>query len=120
MLRLYRGYDIPITTLTGRKYGLQFVGPFKVLKRIERLAYLLDIPNIWKVYSVFIVAQLKPVPDPKEDPYISTRSVSRSNESSLVFVKGDINDYKSYDLDRILNKRVIKKGRGYATEYLVK
>lgn len=44
LLRLHRGYDIPATALTGRKYGLQFVGPFKVLERVGRLAYHLDIP----------------------------------------------------------------------------
>lgn len=43
-----------------------------------------------------------------------------SNKSLLVFVKDDIDDYKFYDLDRILNKRIIKKGRDYTIEYLVK
>ncbi len=120
LLRLHRGYDIPATALTGRKYGLQFVGPFRILERIGRLAYLLDIPNTWRVYPVFTVAQLEPVPDPREDPYASSRPVPRPDEPPSVFVEGDTDDYKSYYLDRILNKRVIKKGRGYATEYLVK
>ena len=120
LLRLHRGYNIPTTALTGRKYGLQFVGPFKVLERVGRLAYLLDIPDSWKVYPVFTVAQLEPVPDPQADPYASTRPVPRPDEPPSVFVEGDTEHYKSYYLDRILNKRIIKKGRGYATEYLVK
>ena len=70
------------------------------------------------MHPVFTVAQLEPVPDPKEDIY--TRPVPRPDESPSVFIEGDTEDYKSYYLDRILNKRVIKKGRGYATEYLVK
>ena len=56
LLCLHRGYDIPAIKLTGREYGLQFVGLFKVLERIGRLVYRLDIPDTWKVYPVFSVA----------------------------------------------------------------
>lgn len=120
LLRLHRGYDIPATALTGRKYGLQFVGPFRVLERVGRLAYRLDIPNTWNVHPVFTVAQLEPCPDPSTDPYTHTRPQPRPDEPPSVFVEGDTETFKSYELERLLNKRVIKKGRGFATEYLVK
>lgn len=94
------------------------MGPFKVLERVGRLAYHLDIPAIWNVYPVFTIAQLEPCPDPNSDPYI--RSQPRPNEPPPVFVEGDTDEYKSWELDRIINKRVIAKGRGFATEYLIK
>ena len=118
LLRLHRGYNVPATKLTGRKYGLQFVGPFKILERIGRLAYRLDIPDSWNVHPIFSVAQLEPCPDPKDDPY--DRPAPRPDEPPSVFVEGDTPDLKSYELDRILNKRTVPKGRGFATEYLLK
>lgn len=72
------------------------------------------------MHLIFTITQLKSVSDFKEDPYVSSRPIPRLNEPSSVFVEGDIDDYKFYYLDRMLNKRIIKRGRGYATEYLVK
>jgi hypothetical protein len=43
MLRLHRGYCIPEAQIL--QLGLQFAGPFKVLKRIGSLAYKLDFPS---------------------------------------------------------------------------
>ena len=43
LLRLHKGYDIPATAVTGKKYGQQYAGPFKVVDRVGRLAYRLDI-----------------------------------------------------------------------------
>ena len=68
-LRLHRGYNVPSTRATGRKYGQQFAGPFKVLGREGRLAYRLDIPAHWGIHPVFTIAQLEPRPDPATDPY---------------------------------------------------
>ena len=45
------------------------MGLFRVLERIRRLAYRLDIPKDWKIYDIFTIAQLKPCLDPSEDPF---------------------------------------------------
>ena len=42
LLRLHRGYSIP--SAPSSKLDQQFVGPFKVLEKVGRLAYHLDIP----------------------------------------------------------------------------
>ncbi|KAJ6043163.1 uncharacterized protein N7446_001359 [Penicillium canescens] len=39
LLRLGRGYDIPVN---------QYAGRFTVLERVGRLAYRLDLPGTWK------------------------------------------------------------------------
>ena len=44
----------------------------------------------------------------------------RLDESFIIFVKRDIEHFKFYYLDKILNKRDIKKGRGYVIKYFVK
>ena len=67
------------------------------------------------MYSVFIIQQLKPASletDPFDRP--------RPNYPPSVFVEGDTELFKFYEIDRILNKRTIRKGRGIATEYLLK
>ena len=43
LLRFYRDYDIFIFALIKRKYNLQFINSFKILKQIKRLTYLFDI-----------------------------------------------------------------------------
>ena len=113
LLRLHKGYNIPANKLTGRKYGQQFVGPFRVLERIGKLAYRLEIPGHWQLHPIFTVAQLEPCPDPKADPFRRLRpdhppavSVDREGEE--------------WEIERLLNKRVVKKGRGKATEYLIR
>ena len=44
----------------------------------------------------------------------------RPDEPPSVFVEGDTPEFRFYELDRILNKRIVRKGRGFATEYLIK
>lgn len=81
-----------------------------------KFAYFLKLLDHWKIYPVFNITQLEFCPDPKSDPY----QRERSEKSSSVFVENDIEDFKSYEFDRLLNKRVIVKGRGFVTEYLIK
>nr|AUW31026.1 putative retrotransposable element [Cladonia uncialis subsp. uncialis] len=89
LLRLHKGYDIPATAVTGRKYGQQYVGPFKILDRTGHLAYRLELLEHWRIHDVFTVAQLEPLPD-------------------------------SYYIEKLLNKRMIKRGRKMVAQYLVR
>lgn len=50
------------------------------------------------------------------DPY----DRPQPNQPDSIFVEGDTDTMKSYNVERLLNKRVIRKGRGYATEYLIR
>ena len=42
-----------------KKLGPKFVGPFKVLQRIGKVSYRLEIPEIWKIHNVFHICLLK-------------------------------------------------------------
>ena len=44
----------------------------------------------------------------------------RLNKLPPIFVEGDDEFNKLYIIKRLLNKRVIKKGRGLVIEYLIK
>lgn len=104
LLRLHRGYSIP--SAKSRKLSQQFAGPFKVTERVGRLAYRLAIPQHWRIHDVFSIAQLEPAPNPAADPY----KRPHPDEPPPVFVDGDTNNYKSYEVERIMDKRVSPKG----------
>ena len=107
-LRLHHGYSLPSLELIGKKYSQQYVGPFLVTKRIGRLAYQLEIPLDWPIHNVFSMVMLEPAPVPGSDPY--NRSPLTHPDS--IYVEGDTDVSKSFELERILNKRVIPRGRG--------
>ena len=44
LIWLYKGYSLPYAKVS-KKLGQQYAGLFKVLKRIGRLAYRLEIPE---------------------------------------------------------------------------
>lgn len=60
LLRLHKGYTIPSTVGITTKVAQQFVGPFRVIEKIGRLAYKLRIPSHWKIRPVSTIAQLEP------------------------------------------------------------
>ena len=69
MLKLHKGYSISSSVGVTKKLTQQYVGPFQIVERIGRLAYRLEIPNDWRIYPVFSVAQLEPAPDLSKDPF---------------------------------------------------
>ena len=115
LLRLHQGYKIP--TNHGRKYAQQYAGPFQVLERIGRLAYRLDIPEHWRLHPVFTVAQLEPCPPAEQDPYARPRP---TNPPGIDAEQREDPKIPEWHVERLLNKRVIAKGKGFATEYLVR
>ena len=42
-----------------KKLGPKFVGPFKILERIGKVSYRLEIPEVWKLHNVFHICLLK-------------------------------------------------------------
>lgn len=116
MLRLYKGYSIPSSLRVTKKLTQQYVGPFQVLERVGRLAYKLDVPHDWRIYPVFSIAQLELAPLPAEDLF----GRLRPEHPPPIFVEGDTDVVKSFEIDRLLNKQTVKKDRGHAVEYLVR
>ena len=107
LLRLHHGYNIPIKF--NYKLDQQYTGPFKVLEKVGRLSYRLQLPEHWRIHDVFTIAQLEPAPAPGSDPY-----------QRLPYDEpGPVEDTDVYEVERILDKRVIHKGRGFSTQYRV-
>ncbi len=116
MLKLHKGYSIPSSVGITKKLTQQYVGPFRILEKIGRLTYKLDVPNDWRIHPVFSVAQFEPAPAPSEDPFHRPCP----QQPSSVFVEGDTDHQKSFEVDCFLNKRTVKKGKGLDIEYLVR
>ena len=113
LIRLHKGYDIPSTAVLGPKYSQQYVGPFRILERVGRLAYRLDLPSHWRIHPVLSIAQLEPAPAPHTDPF----QRPEPDHPESVFVEGDTPTVKSYEVERLIDRRQTKR-RGL--EYLVR
>lgn len=98
-----------------KKLTQQYVGPFCIVEKVGCLAYRLDIPSDWQIHPVFSVAQLEPVPPPAKDPF---KRPFPSNPLSI-FVEDNSNNVKSFKIEKLLNKRQIRKGKDQAIKYLV-
>ena len=116
MLRLHKGYSIPATVGVTKKLTQQYVGPFRILEKVGHLAYKLDVPRDWRIHPVFSVAQLEPAPPPALDPF--SRPIP--SEPPPVFVEGDTDTLKSFEVERLLNKRLVKRRKGRNIKYLVR
>ena len=112
LLRLHKGYDIPANKALKRKIGQQYVRPFRVLERIDRLAYKLNLPEDWRIHNVFIIAQLKPCSNPAIDPFNRPRP---TNPRPVNAKRDDLPP--EWDVTRILDSRVTARGR---TQYLIR
>ncbi len=108
-LRLHRGYQVP--AIRSKKLGPQLVGPFKILKRIGRLAYQLELPANMRIHDVVSIAHLEPATDPAEDPYQRRRPPAPAEV---------IDGEDEYEVEKLLRKRRIRRGRGWSTQYLVR
>ena len=115
LLKLHESYSIPSTLGITKKLIQQYVSLFRMMKRDGRLAYRLDILSDWRIYPIFSVAQLEPAPD------LATDFFQRKYLDHLppVFVDGDTDTMQSYKVERLLNRRIVKKRRGISVQYLV-
>ena len=94
MLRLYKGYHIPF--ITSRKLSTQRIGPFKVLEKVDKLAYRLKLPPHWKIYPIISIAHLELYPG--SNPYNHPRPA----HPTTITMEGDVN---IYIIEKLINRR---------------
>lgn len=116
LVRLHRGYSIPSTANMTTKLRQQYVGPFKIPEKIGRLACRFDMPGHWQMHPVFTIAQQEPYSDSQDNPF----NRPRLTHPPPVYVEGDTDEWQSYRIKRLLNRRITRRGRGWMTEYLVR
>jgi hypothetical protein len=111
LLRLHHDYFISKSKNMTKKIFAQYVESFKVIQRIDRLIYRLNISFDWKIHSVFFVTQLKSVSDSAKNSF---------NRSRLTHSSSMIDNQDQYEIKRLLNKRIIKREQEYFIEYLIR
>jgi hypothetical protein len=88
------------------KFLPKYVGPFKVIERIGRLAYRLDIPSRSRAHNVFHVSNLK--------KYTISDSTKRTvTMPDPVLVKG----FEEYEVEKILDCKVSRRRKLYLVKW---
>ena len=113
LIRLHHDYNISTIEVLDKKLSQQYVDSFKILEKIDNLTYRLKLSNHWRIHSVLFVTQLKSVSSSMKNFF----NRSRLNQSDSVFVEKDTNQVKSWEIEKLINKRQIKRRDD---EYLVR
>jgi hypothetical protein len=112
LLRLYKGYNILVTKILEKKLSDQYARSFKMIEKVENLAYRLQLSNHWRIHSIISVTQLESIADSSKDSY----SRSRFEESDLIEMKDDTQNVKFFEIETLINKRIIAR----EIEYLLR
>ena len=74
------------------------------------------LPPHWKIHPVISISQLEPAPE-GADPY----NRPRPDHPGSIHVDGDTDEWVSYEIEKLVGKRMRKLGRGpLIKEYLVR
>ena len=114
-LRLYHEYEI--SDLVNRKLHYQRIDSFKILEKIESLAYRLKLSLIIKIYFVISITQLESIS--KNDSFNRIRNTNFSSvEEKDKNVDFDfIFKYKFYEIEKLLKKRDNEKNIIYLIKW---
>jgi hypothetical protein len=103
------GYHLSNETST-HKLSQQRIGPFKIIDKVGRLAYKLEIPSTWKIHPVVSVAHLEPhTPDPFERTEVPVPDLLEGHDGEVE---------PEWEIEEILRKRYNKRRK--RDEYYVK
>ena len=114
-LRMHHEYFISLSKNMIIKWSQRRIESFKIIKRIENLTYKLKLPAHWKIHSVVSIQQLESISHDKD-------SYDRQfyDNSSAIYVKEDSKNDEFYEIEKLINKRIIRKRRDQFTQYLVR
>ena len=111
-LRFHKKYEI---VKQHKKLSNQKCESFLIKRRVDRLAYELDISLKWKIHSVVSIAQLE-----SATSFQNFYNRSRSDYLDSMYVKENIETEKSYEMKKITDKRIKKFDRTQITQYKIK
>ena len=115
LLQMHKGYNTAANKIKGvnLKMTERRIGPFKVISTIGTNAYKLEIPPHWRIHPVVSVTQL--------EPYIhDTWNRPAPSDPPPVEVDGDTEEWRSYEVEKLVADRVRNYGGKPIREYLIR
>jgi len=109
-------HDYHLSDHSSKKLSQQYCDSFLIIKWVEKLAYKLELSSHWRIYSIIFIMQL-------ESALKSADSFkhSRSNNSFSIEVEENIDEWVSYEIEKLINNRVQRFDRkSLIREYLVR
>ena len=105
------GYVLP--AMIKPKIAQQRAGPFEIIKVVNKNAYKLKLPVNWKIWPVILVIYLNPAPRGK-DP------LERTAPPPPPVVRAVDDPEAEWELEAVVKKRVLKRGKSTKIQYLVR
>jgi hypothetical protein len=104
-LRLHKEYNISIIKTLWKKLFDQYADFFKIIEKIENLAYRLSFSHHWKIHSVISVTQIESI----SNSFFDSFHRSRSEESESIHMKKNIDKIKFFEIDKLINKQFMNR-----------
>jgi hypothetical protein len=95
-----------------KKLSHRWIGPYPIEQVVSKVAYKLRLPDNMHIHPVFHVSVLKRYT--LNPPEFSDRDVPPRPPPTI------IDGRPEFEVEKLLDKRVIRRGRGSTTQYLVK
>ena len=111
--RLNQNYQL--SDKSNRKFSQQRCELFKIIRRVERLAYELELSFAWRIHLVIFIAQLESI---SVDENLYQRF--RLHYSNFVKMKKNIDEFRFYEIERLMTKRQRKYNKIWVTQYLIR
>ena len=112
-LKLHRRYSL-LKQLNTKLFN-QRIESFLIKCRVDRLIYELNLFSQWKIHSMISIAYLESASFTK-DSY----ERSRPTHSKSIHMKEDTENWKSYVIEKMMNKRQRRYEKTMITQYRIK
>ena len=92
----------------------------KIKKKLSDVVSELDLPDNFRIHPVFHISKLKKYIQYDNQFPIRTQINSNNNSRPLPEMYNNNDDIPEYEVEKILDKREIKRGRNRIIQYLIK
>jgi hypothetical protein len=97
----------------------KYIGPFTIIKKMSDVVYQLQLPENFRVHPVFHISKLKKYI--QHDNQFPIRTLINSNNNSRPLPDAFTSTGEpQYEVESLLDKRTITRGRNSTIQYLVK